>query len=181
MGKELCGINYEQAIEARAKINGLPNLHLLIGKSNDDGLYRAFCLDSGIICISNSSELNENTINYLFEESCILALNQFYRYVKEDKSLLLAGRCSNREYWDIYDELILPVKQKSLISILEQVEPFEELIPNKDIHIDDKYEKSFKMEDSQDQIRVLMQIIVLLLIKKKKMYLKIFYEKEALI
>lgn len=180
MVKELYGINYEQAIEARAKINGLPNLHLLVGKSKNDGLYRALCLDSGIICISNSSKLDEDTINYLFEESCILALNQFYRYVKEDKSLLLAGRCSNREYWDIYDEFILPIKQKSLVSILEQIQPFEELVPNKDIHIDDKYEKSFKIDDSQDQTRILIMILLLLL-KNKKMYLKNFYEKEALI
>ncbi len=176
MSKELYGIIYEQAIEARAKMNGLPNLHLLVGKSNDDGLYRALCLDSGIICISNSSELDENTINYLFEESCILALEQFYRYVKENKSLLLAGRCSNREYWDLYDQLILPVKQKSLISILEQVEPFEELINNNRINIHDKYEDcSTGTYDSQD--KVLM--ILLILIRNKKIYLKNIYEKEA--
>lgn len=175
MSKELYGINYEQAIEARAKMNGLPNLHLLVGKGND-GLYRALCLDSGIICMSNSSKLDENTINYLFEESCILALEQFYRYVKEDKSLLLAGRCSNREYWVIYDELIFPVKQKSLISILEQVEPFEEFINNKQINILNKYEDCSKgVQDSTD--KVLM--ILLILIRNKKIYLKNIYEKEA--
>ncbi|WP_297248543.1 hypothetical protein [uncultured Brachyspira sp.] len=175
MSKELYGINYEQAIEARAKMNGLPNLHLLVGKGTD-GLYRALCLDSGIICMSSSSKLDQETIDYLFEESCILALEQFYRYVKENKSLLLAGRCSNREYWDLYDELILPVKQKSLISILEQVEPFEELINNKQINIDNKYEDCSKViQDSTD--KVLM--IFLLLIRNKKIYLKNIYEKEA--
>ena len=54
MSKEIVGIIYEKAIEARAKISGLINLHLLIGKSKDDDLYRALCLDSGFICISSS-------------------------------------------------------------------------------------------------------------------------------
>lgn len=180
MIKELYGINYEQAIEARAKINGLPNLHLLVGKSNDDGLYRALCLDSGIICISDSSKLDENTINYLFEESCILALNQFYRYVKEDKSLLLAGRCSNREYWDIYDELILPVKQKSLISILEQVQPFEkEEIDNNFNVTDDQYEKGFESLGTGPNNFIILINMIFLLLKENKIYLKNFYEKEA--
>ena len=114
MSKEIVGIIYEKAIEARAKISGLINLHLLIGKSKDDDLYRALCLDSGIICISSSKVLNKETIDYLFENSCIMALNQFYRAVKNGEENVLSGRYLDREYWETYDKLILEVKNNTL-------------------------------------------------------------------
>lgn len=113
------GIIYEKAIEAKAKIDGLPNLHILIGKSDSDGLYRALCLDSGIICISKYSKLDEDTINYLFDESCVLALNQFYRAVKNDEENIFSGYVYNKAYWDIYNYFILKTKNNILSRVLK--------------------------------------------------------------
>ena len=126
MSKEIVGIIYEKAIEARAKISGLINLHLLIGKSKDDDLYRALCLDSGIICISNSKVLNKETIDYLFENSCVMALNQFYRAIKNGEENVLSGRYLDREYWETYDNLILEVKNNTLNKILKVFQRFLE-------------------------------------------------------
>ncbi|WP_295156452.1 hypothetical protein [uncultured Brachyspira sp.] len=116
---DFLGIIYEKAIEAKAKIDGLPNLHILIGKSSNDNLYRALCLDSGIICISKSSKLDEDTINYLFDESCILALNQFYRAVKNDEENIFSGYVYNKAYWDIYNYFILKTKNNILSRVLK--------------------------------------------------------------
>lgn len=77
-------------------------------------MYRALCLDSGIMCISDSSKLDENTINYLFEESCVLALNQFYRAIKNDEENIFSGYVYNKAYWDIYNYFILKTKNQSL-------------------------------------------------------------------
>lgn len=88
-----------------------PNLY--VDKGND-GMYRALCLDSGIICISDSSKLDENTINYLFEESCVLALNQFFRAVKNDEENIFSEYVYNKAYWDIYNYFILKTKNQSL-------------------------------------------------------------------
>ena len=113
MSNSLNGITFEKAVEARAKIDILPNLHILIGK-NSNNKYTGLCLDSGIICISNSKVLNKETIDYLFENSCIMALNQFYRAIKNGEENVLSGRYLDREYWETYDNLILEVKNNTL-------------------------------------------------------------------
>ena len=119
---ELLGIKYEKAIEAKSKVFGLPNLHILIGKSNDDNLYRALCLDSGIMCISNDSSLDKDVLDFLFREACFLTLNQFYKAYKNNNSKTSnSGRLYNRKFWEIYDFFILKSKNQALNNLFKEL------------------------------------------------------------
>lgn len=119
---ELLGITYEKAIEAKAKVFGLPNLHILIGKSNDDGMYRALCLDSGIMCISEDSSLDKKVLDSLFREACFLTLNKFYEtYKRNNRKTSNEGRIYNRKFWEVYDFFILKSKNQSLNNLFKEL------------------------------------------------------------
>ncbi|CCY75333.1 hypothetical protein EPJ64_04210 [Brachyspira aalborgi] len=181
MSKEIVGIIYEKAIEARAKISGLINLHLLIGKSKDDDLYRALCLDSGIICISSSKVLNKETIDYLFENSCIMALNQFYRAVKNGEENVLSGRYLDREYWETYDKLILEVKNNTLNKILKVLNSSEGKTEIKDIQ-NLPYIKGYDLSnllEGNNSIFYLLNMLEQILFKNNTSFLENLYEKEV--
>lgn len=159
---ELNGIAYERAIEARAKINVLPNLHILVGKSEVDAYYKGLCLDTGIICISNSNKLDEDTLNYIFEVSCMMALKQFYTTSKIEEDFILAGRVPERQYWEKYDELINIVKKESISKLFKSFSSFEETVEHYTKKIKNKYKPAYK-ELSQIEIASMMLLLELII------------------
>lgn len=139
MSDSLNVIAFEKAVEARAKIDILPNLHILIGKNSNDK-YIGLCLDSGIICDTDFNKLDSSAIDYIFKDLCLTAIAQFNYFYQNNKELLLTGKV-DREYRDIYDKLILEVKQKSLCNFFEAFTPAK----NEDIiekaNFSESYEK----------------------------------------
>ena len=174
------GITYEKAIEAKAKIDGLPNLHILIGKSDSDGLYRALCLDSGIISISKYSKLDEDAINYLFEESCVLALNQFYRAVKNDEENIFSGHVYNKAYWDIYNYFILKTKNNILSRVLKILKSNEGKTNIDNITYDQFTDIDIaSLMNGNKSIFYLLSILEEILVNHNEEYLEQLYKKVA--
>lgn len=164
--KELNDIVYEKAIEARAKINVLPNLHILVGKSEVDTYYKGLCLDTGIICISNSNKLNDNTLNYIFEVSCMMALKQFYTTSKiEEEDFILAGRVTERQYWEKYDKLINIVKKESISKLFKSFSSLEETIEHYTKRIKNEYKQAYTELNPIE--RVSMMLLLELIIKRE--------------
>ena len=177
--KELNGIVYEKAIEARAKINVLPNLHILVGKSEVDNYYKGLCLDTGIICISDSSKLDDNTLNYIFEVSCMMALKQFYTTSKiEEGNFILAGRVSERQYWEKYDELINIVKMESISKLFKSFSSFEETIEHYTKRIKNKYKPAYT-ELSQIEIASMMLWLDLIIKQEDRNSIASLYQLVA--
>ena len=176
---ELNGIFYEKAIEARAKINVLPNLHILVGKSELDNYYKGLCLDTGIICISNSIKLDDDTLNYIFEVSCMMALKQFYTTSKiGEENFILAGRVSERRYWEKYDELINIVKKESISKLFKSFSSFEETVEHYTKKIKNKYKPAYK-ELSQIEIASMMFLLDLIIKQEDRNSIASLYQLVA--
>lgn len=112
------GINFIKAIEAKSKVLGLPNLHILIGK--EENIYIGFCLDTGINIVYDKEDNIDNASEYIFEKVCNGSLSQFlYSYLKGEE-YLLSSRVEDRKYWDIYDELFSKVRKGRLKEILDK-------------------------------------------------------------
>lgn len=176
MSNSLNGITFEKAVEARAKIDILPNLHILIGK-NSDNKYIGLCLDSGIICDTNFNKLDSSTVDYIFKDLCLTAIAQFNYFYRNNKELLLTGKV-DREYWDIYDKLILEVKQKSLCSF------FEAFSPAKNEEIIEKVNFSEPYKNSQQFVgifKVIFSMNLGAILSMKTEAVESFYSLEAII
>lgn len=121
-------VKYSYAIEAKSKLYGLPNLHMLVAKLPDER-YMGLCLETDYSCWLDATTDNIDTIlDNIFVELCVGSVNQFYFCHKKNKDLFLSSRITAREYWDIYDELFLPLKQKKLASFFDVYQMFEAVL-----------------------------------------------------
>lgn len=104
---------YEKAVEVKSHIESMPNIHILIGKSEDDSYYRGLCLESGIIYISSSLILDDSIIEEIVTNSISMAIDLFYRSDKDYKlKAFSSGRVTNSKFWEIYNYFIMKMKNK---------------------------------------------------------------------
>lgn len=107
------GMFYEKAVEVKSHIESMPNIHILIGKSEDDNYYRGLCLESGIMYISSSLILDDSIIEEIVTNSISMAIDLFYRANKDYKlKAFTSGRVTNFKFWDIYNYFIMKIKNK---------------------------------------------------------------------
>ena len=110
-----------------------------------------------------------------------MALNQFYRAIKNGEENVLSGRYLDREYWETYDNLILEVKNNTLNKILKVLNSSEGKTEIKDIQ-NLPYIKGYNLSnllEGNNSIFYLLNMLEQILFKNNASFLENLYEKEV--